>query len=181
MVAVTGADPEAGPLADALAGFPTGVVLLAVHDEEDGDAVITLSAFTSVSLEPPLVLVGVVAGSWMHEVLERTGSWAVSVLAVSHRSLAARFAAPQRPSPRVLLAGVPHGRGRHTGAIVLDEAVAVLECRTERQVEAGDHVLVFGSVLGATAAPQQADAQPPEIQPLVRVHHRYTGVRGEGR
>jgi len=152
-------------LRDALGRVPTGVVLVAALDEEDGDAVITATSFTSVSLDPPLVLVGVAAGSWMHEVLDRTGSWAVSVLAGRHQGLAARFAAPQRPSPRVLLAGVPHGRGERSGALVLDEAVAVLECRTEHTLEAGDHVLVIGRVLRATSA--------GDGSPLVRVRRQY--------
>ncbi|MGH8868249.1 MAG: flavin reductase family protein [Actinomycetes bacterium] len=166
------ADDSSG-VHDALARFATGVVLLAAHDEEDGDAVFTATSFTSVSHEPPLVLVGVTTGGWMHEVLDRTPEWAVSVLAESHRALAARFAAPQRPSPRILLTGVPHRHGEAAGALVLDGAVAVLECRTERQVEAGDHVLLLGRVLAARTP-------VPHLRPLLRLDHRYTVPRTEG-
>lgn len=160
-----GAPPD--ELAAALSRLASGVVLLTVHDEDEGDAAITATSFTSVSLEPPLVLVGVAGGTWMQEMLDRAGRWAVSVLAERHRSVAARFSAAQRPSPRVLLAGTTHHRGPFTGALVLDDALAVLECRSEQHVHAGDHVLAVGRVVAAQVG--SAEAQ----RPLVRFMRRY--------
>lgn len=161
-----GEAPRVEVVADALARLAGGVVLLTTHDDEEGDAAITATSFTSVSLDPPLVLVGVAADTWMHEMLDRTGQWAVSVLAERHRSVAARFAAAARPSPRVLLGGVPHHRARITRALVLDEALATLECRSEQHVPAGDHVLVVGRVV-------EAQTGTTEQGPLVRYMRRY--------
>jgi flavin reductase (DIM6/NTAB) family NADH-FMN oxidoreductase RutF len=159
-------------LAGALSRLAGGVVLLSTHDDEEGDAVITATSFTSVSLEPPLVLVGVAQGTWMQEMLDRTRRWAVSVLGDRQRSVAARFAAAQRPSPRVLLGGIAHHRAPLTGALVLDDALATLECRSEQHILAGDHVLVVGMVVAA-------DASAVEHAPLVRFRQRYSRLATE--
>jgi flavin reductase (DIM6/NTAB) family NADH-FMN oxidoreductase RutF len=155
---------------DALAQFASGVVLLATYDDDDGDAVMTATAFSSVSLEPPLVLVGVALGGWMQESLQRSATWAVSVLAEPQVSLAARFSTPQRPSPGMLLTGIAHHRGERSGAIVLDDAVAALECVTDRTVEAGDHALLIGRVVEVVHV-------RTGMQPLVHHARAYHGVR----
>lgn len=137
----------------ALGQLASGVVLVAAHDPEEGargeDIGMTATAFLSVSLEPPLVLISVRAGSRMDEVLERVDHWAVSVLAADQRTTAARFAMRGRVSDKLLFAEVPHRRGDASGAPVVDGALAAVECRTEQRIAAGDHTLVIGRVLEA--------------------------------
>lgn len=162
---MTGGGVPAADLVDALATFATGVVVVAVRDGRD-DIGTTLTAFSSVSLDPPMVLVGVDGTSYLSEVLQRCERWAVTVLAADQRALAGRFAAAGRPSARLLIAGEPHHRGSRSGALVIEGGAAALECEARQHVTAGDHVLFIAEVL----AVDYIDAERP---PLIRVNRRY--------
>jgi len=146
----------------AMSRLAAGVCLVSAHDPEEGargeDVGMTATAFLSVSLDPPLVLVSLRTGSRMDEVLERRPCWAVSVLAGNQRQAAGRFAMQGRLSDRLLFADLPHTRGAASGAPVVDGALAVVECRTVQRVPAGDHTLVVGAVL--TAATPAPGAEP---------------------
>jgi len=137
----------------ALGQLASGVVLLTAHDPEEGargeDIGMTATAFLSVSLEPPLVLVSVREDSRMDDALSRIDHWAVSVLAAEQRVTAARFAMKGRVSDRLLFADLPHERGAASGAPLVSDALATVECRTEQRISAGDHVLLIGRVLSA--------------------------------
>jgi flavin reductase (DIM6/NTAB) family NADH-FMN oxidoreductase RutF len=152
-------------LTDAVATFATGVVVVTVRDGRD-DIGTTLTAFASVSLEPPLVLISVAAESYLTEVLERCDRWAVTVLSAAQKALAGRFAAAGRPSARLLIASLPHHRGPRSGALVVEGAEAAMECETRQRVPAGDHVLFVAEVLSV-------DYIAADRQPLVRVNRRY--------
>jgi flavin reductase (DIM6/NTAB) family NADH-FMN oxidoreductase RutF len=146
----------------AMTRLAAGVILVTAHDPEDGprgeDVGMTATAFMSVSLEPPLVLVSVRVGSRMDELLERRPCWAVSVLSESQRHIAGRFALRGRISDRLLFEDVPYYRGEASGAPILGGALAILECETEQRVVAGDHTLIIGRVL--TARTPSADGGP---------------------
>ncbi|AEW94817.1 MULTISPECIES: flavin reductase family protein [Streptomycetaceae] len=137
----------------ALARLAAGVSLVTAHDPEEGargeDVGMTATAFISVSLEPPLVLVSLREDSRMDELLSRRDHWAVSVLSESQRHIAGRFAMRGRISDRLLFEDVAYRRGAATGAPLLGGALATLECRTTQRVPAGDHTLVIGLVLDA--------------------------------
>ncbi|GAA0947417.1 flavin reductase family protein [Actinocorallia libanotica] len=148
----------------ALASFATGVTVVTVREGRD-DIGSTVTAFSSVSLDPPMVMVGVAGSSYLSEVLHRRDRWAVTVLAASQRALAGRFAAEGRPSARLLLGGHPHHRGARSEALVIEGGLAALECETRLRIPAGDHVLVVAEVLGVDYAAKE--------EPLVRVHRRY--------
>ncbi|MEU6538120.1 flavin reductase family protein [Streptomyces sp. NPDC047000] len=145
----------------AMTRLASGVVLLTAQepplDPDDPtaprgeDAGMTATAFMSVSLDPPLVLVGLREGSRMDDLLAEQPLWAVSVLAESQRHIAGRFAMKGRISDRLLFADVPWTRGEASGAPLIGGALATLECRTEQRVTAGDHTLVVGRVLTARA------------------------------
>ena len=154
----------------ALGHLASGVVLLTAHDPEDGprgeDIGMTATAFLSVSLEPPLVMVSVREDSRMEEALTRVDTWAVSVLAADQRTTAARFAMKGRVSDRLLFADLPHRRGEASGAPLVDGALATVECRTEQRIPAGDHVLLIGRVLSALVP-------GPEQGPLVYFRGQY--------
>jgi flavin reductase (DIM6/NTAB) family NADH-FMN oxidoreductase RutF len=122
------------------------------------DVGMTATAFLSVSLDPPLVLVSLRTGSRMDDLLDEQPLWAVSVLSESQRHIAGRFAMKGRISDRLLFEDIPYVRGAATGALLVGGALATLECRTEQRVEAGDHTLVIGRVL--TADVPSADGGP---------------------
>ena len=148
----------------ALARLAAGVVLITAQEpplDENGrgeDVGMTATAFLSVSLDPPLVMVSVREGSRMDDLLDEQPLWAVSVLYESQRHVAGRFAMKGRISDRLLFADLPHTRGEASGAPLMGGALATLECRTEQRVPAGDHTLVIGRVLTATVP--NADGGP---------------------
>ncbi|MGW0117688.1 flavin reductase family protein [Streptomyces sp. NPDC003327] len=139
-----------------------GVVLVTAHDPDDGprgeDVGMTATAFLSVSLDPPLVLVSLRNGSRMDDLLAEVPVWGVSILAESQRHVAGRFAMKGRVSDRLLFADLPYTRGEESGAPLMGGALATLECRTENRVVAGDHTLVVGRVL--TVALPSGDGEP---------------------
>ncbi len=149
-----------------MACFATGIVVMTVRDERD-DIGATVTAFTSVSLDPPMVLVGIGRGSYLAEVLDRRDRWAVTVLGAGQRPLAGRFAAEGRPSARLLIAEEPHHRGRLTDALVIEGGLTALECATRTRVPAGDHMLYVAEVVGV-------DYLAPATPPLIRVNRAYT-------
>lgn len=134
----------------ALGRFACGVTVMTTV--VDGvDHALTASAFSSVSLDPPLVLVCVDHKNRFHDAMLAAGAWAVSILPESAQDAATWFATRGRP-----LAGqldkVPHHRGAVTGAALLDDALAWLECRTWRLHEGGDHSIVVGEVVWAAVS-----------------------------
>lgn len=157
----------------AMARLAAGVVLVTAHDDEDGPlgapAGMTATAFVSVSLDPPLVLLSVRTGSRMEELLQRQPHWAASLLAEDQRTIAGRFAMKGRLSDRLLFQEVPHTLGAHSGAPLVHGALAAVECRTEQRVPAGDHTLVVARVL---------DARLPAADggPLAYFQGRYRGL-----
>ncbi|MGD3108996.1 flavin reductase family protein [Streptomyces sp. YGL11-2] len=140
----------------ALSRLAAGVVLITAHDPDAGprgeDVGMTATAFLSVSLEPPLVMVSVRNDSRMDDLLAQQPLWAVSVLSGHQRQVAGRFAMKGRISDRLLFEDLPFVRGEASGAPLIGGALATLECRTEQRVVAGDHTLVIGRVLATTTS-----------------------------
>ena len=118
---------------------------------QDGVAhAMTANAFTSVSLDPPLVLVCVDKGVRMHDAVLDCGFWAVSVLADNHQPIAERFA----KSGRDLLSqfdGIGTAPGPKTGCLLIEGALSWLECKTWATYDGGDHTIVVGEVLSLGA------------------------------
>jgi flavin reductase (DIM6/NTAB) family NADH-FMN oxidoreductase RutF len=129
----------------ALARWASGV---AVVTAAAGDRIhgMTVSAFASVSLAPPLVLVCADKSSITLEVVEAGGVFAVNVLAVDQQALSDRFASKKDEHRR--FEGVPWRRGA-TGAPLLEGTVAALDCRVVAAHDAGDHVIYVGEVEAA--------------------------------
>ena len=149
----------------AMTRLAAGVVLVTAHEPAlapDGprgeDVGMTATAFMSVSLDPPLVLVSLREGSRMDDLLDEQPLWGVSVLSESQRHIAGRFAMKGRISDRLLFEDIPYVRGEASGALLVGGALATLECRTEQRIPAGDHTLVIGRVL--TAHVPSADGGP---------------------
>jgi flavin reductase (DIM6/NTAB) family NADH-FMN oxidoreductase RutF len=139
--------------------FATGIVVVTTP----GGHAMTVSAFASVSLDPPLVLFCAEKIARFHDAVVAEGSWAVSILAQDDEKTARWLATRGRPLDGQL-DGLAHHPGRITGAPVLDAALAVLECRTAAVHDGGDHSIIVGQVT-AVAGPEN----PPPRGPLV--HH----------
>lgn len=122
--------------------FATGVAVVTGRDGDGQTLGFTANAVVSVSLDPLLVLVGVDHASSSLPALRESGVFALSFLGASQKGLARRFAAETRAER---FAGVPI-RTEETGAPILEEALAWLDCRVWKEVEAGDHLLLIGEV-----------------------------------
>jgi len=130
---------------EAMAQFASGVTV--VTTVQGGvDHAMTASAFTSVSLDPPLVLVCVDKTTRFHQAVARSRAWGASVLTGPQEPLARWLAQRGRPLAGQL-DGHPHRRGEHTGAALLEEALCRLECRTWEMYDGGDHTIVVGEVV----------------------------------
>lgn len=128
-----------------LGQFATGVTVVTVRD---GDSVhgMTANAFSSVSLEPPLVLVCIGNQNRTLALIGQTGRFAVSVLAEEHENVSRHFAGA-RDIP-VDITFVEEG----VGTPVIKESLAWLDCSVWRLYDGGDHTIVVGRV-EALAAP----------------------------
>lgn len=142
-------------LRGALGRFASGVTV--VTTVLDGvDHAMTASAFTSVSLDPPQVLVCSQRTSRFHEAVMESGIWGVSILSDRGRAASAWFAHSGRPLEGQLDA-VPHHRG-DLGVPLLDASLAWLECRTIGAHDGGTHTILVGEV--TWAAVQDEDDDP---------------------
>jgi flavin reductase (DIM6/NTAB) family NADH-FMN oxidoreductase RutF len=124
-----------------LGRFASGVTILTTRDAESRDHGMTVSAFCSVSLTPPLVLACIDRTADMFEKLRGATYFGISILAEGQESLSRRFA--ELESNR--FDGVGYFRGE-SGVILLDDALAHLECKHVARYEAGDHAIHVGEV-----------------------------------
>jgi flavin reductase (DIM6/NTAB) family NADH-FMN oxidoreductase RutF len=107
----------------------------------------TANAFTSVSKEPPLVLVCVGREAVMHQRILSAGSFGVSVLGAQQEAVARYFSDRLRPLGLAQFDAVDWAPGRLTGVPLLGGALAWMECALQDAYPAGDHSIFIGSVL----------------------------------
>lgn len=131
---------SAASLRSAMASYPTGVTIVAARTDDGGLIGLTVNSFTSVSLEPPLVLVCLWHESTSHDPIIAAGGFAVSVLAASQGDIAMRFA--KRPSEG-RFDEVPW-KEAPSGHPVVEGASAWLDCSVHEVITAGDHSIVLG-------------------------------------
>jgi flavin reductase (DIM6/NTAB) family NADH-FMN oxidoreductase RutF/pimeloyl-ACP methyl ester carboxylesterase len=127
----------------ALGGFLTGVTVVATMQPDGSPRGFTANSFTSVSLDPPLVLVCIAKTASSCPVFSAAEGFSVSVLAEHHTNLSALFAskAPDK------FAGAAWTRGP-AGNPVLDDVAAWFDCTRHDVIEAGDHIILVGRVRG---------------------------------
>jgi 3-hydroxy-9,10-secoandrosta-1,3,5(10)-triene-9,17-dione monooxygenase reductase component len=106
----------------------------------------TVNAFTSVSLDPPLVLVCIGRERSIHDVIAGVGRFAVNILAEESQGLSDCFAGAPSELPRSGFCGAAYHTGR-TGVPILEAAVAHVECAVERVLDAGDHTIYLARVV----------------------------------
>ena len=110
----------------------------------------TVNAFSSVSLDPPLVLICIGRERSIHPVIASAGRFAVNILGEGSQQVSDCFAGAPSALPRSAFCDAPFHLGEH-GTPVLDAAIAHMECEVERSVDAGDHTIYIGRVVSATA------------------------------
>ena len=143
-------DPDS--FRSVLGRFASGITVITAIDGLNRDVGMTVSAFCSVSLHPPLVQACVDRAASMFDALQDAKFFGVNILADEQEALSRRFAAVES-SHR--FDGLGYTRGEN-GIVLLDDALAHLECRMYASHPAGDHMLFVGEVERAVAR----DARP---------------------
>ncbi|CAA9380223.1 MAG: Nitrilotriacetate monooxygenase component B [uncultured Pyrinomonadaceae bacterium] len=143
----------------ALGRFASGVTVVTARDASGRLHGITVSAFCSVSLEPPLILVCIDKNTGSHYALAETGSFVVNILRQDQQYVSDRFASylPDK------FEAVGYDLGIDD-LPVLEDALANLECRLVNSHDGGDHTIFVGQIERATIG---------DGEPLVYFHGNY--------
>ncbi len=128
-----------------LGRFATGVTVVTTRDER-GDHGMTVSAFSSLSLEPPLILICVANDATMTPVITSASHFGVNILSDGQEAMSRRFSSKLDDR----FAGLGFTRGEQ-GMIILDDVQAWMECRVVSQYAEGDHIIIVGAVERAHA------------------------------
>lgn len=153
-----------------LGRFATGVtVITTTHDGMKHG--MTANAFSSVSLNPPLILISVDKRANMHTLLTNGDSFCVNILA-AHREDWSGWWAGKAPKEGDQFAGIPHTT-KATGSPVLDECVAYIDCKIWARYPGGDHTLFLGEVQEAGLSDDAT------LQPLLFFSSRYRKLADE--
>lgn len=126
----------------AFGSFATGVTIVTTMDAQGQPCGFTANSFSSVSLEPPLVLVSIAKTAFGLATFADCKGFAINILAEHQRDLSNRFASKGTDK----FSGVDWQPGS-TGAPLLNEVVAWFDCENFQQIDAGDHVILIGKVL----------------------------------
>jgi flavin reductase (DIM6/NTAB) family NADH-FMN oxidoreductase RutF len=136
---------DARALRHALGRFATGVAVVTTRTPAGKLEGLTANSFSSVSLDPPLVLWCLQREAASAPSFAAAGMFAVNVLAAHQHTLSRHFATPTADK----FAGLRHAPGLG-GCPLLADSLAHFECRTENAVDAGDHTIIIGRVLRLT-------------------------------
>ena len=167
-----GATPDVSTFRAAMGSFPTGVTVVTVASGDGTMHGMTVNSFSSVSLDPMLVLVCLNEASRCAGLIERACAFAVNVLSAGQQDVSAWFAARHRPSGSRMFDGVPFESGV-TGCPILDEATASFDCRLRQLHRAGDHLIALGEVV--------ALMHRPHLEPLIFHAGTYKSLERESR
>ena len=130
---------------NALGKFATGVTVVTALDSSGQPRGITANSFSSVSLDPMLVLWSVDRSASSYDVFSTAERFAINVLTEEQRVLSQQFAATEH-NP---FDGIACSPGRD-GIPILADCAAVFECATEHRYDGGDHVILVGRVTAFT-------------------------------
>lgn len=126
----------------AFGSFATGVTIVTTLDKQGEPCGFTANSFSSVSLDPPLVLVSVAKSAYGLSIFTESQGFAINILSEQQRELSNLFASKGADK----FSGVGRQAGA-TGVPLLDDVVAWFDCENYQQVDAGDHVILIGKVL----------------------------------
>ena len=151
-------------LRDTFGRFATGVTVVSTVNESGEFFGLTANSFTSLSLDPPLVLFCLDYKALSFDAFRKTSNFVVNVLSEEQKELSAHFAR----------SSVDKWNGIefeiwHTGCPVLPQSIAVLECLTIARHEGGDHLIIIGQV-------DQIRYDENETKPLLFYKGRYGAI-----
>jgi flavin reductase (DIM6/NTAB) family NADH-FMN oxidoreductase RutF len=132
---------DTNDLRRAFASFATGVTVVTTQTRSDGPVGFTANSFSSVSLDPPLLLVCVANGLRSFPLFAEAQSFAVNILAEDQQEASRTFAS--RGADKF---GAVRWRAGETGSPLLDGVVAWFDCRVDKVVPAGDHSILIGQI-----------------------------------
>ncbi|HIF96393.1 MAG TPA: flavin reductase [Myxococcales bacterium] len=156
---------DANDKKQALRMIPYGLYVLTAESADGRVAASTVNWVTQASFEPPLVAVGVKADSGAHSIIKESKTFALNVLGKGQDSMAfAFFKSLDRDGNSI--GGEAFSSGE-SGAPVLTNAHAVLECKLVDTVEIGDHSLFVGEVIGA-GIPSDLEGRPDDTTLTLR-------------
>ena len=148
--------------------FVTGVTVVTTFDQAERPAGITVNALSSVSLDPPLVVVALDRRRFITPIVHAAGRYAVSILSEDQQALSDCFAGADVTPGRDEFCGASWTPGA-TGLPILDGAIASLECTVTGSYPVGDHDLFIGQVVAVA----NEEHHP---QPLLYYRRRYLRV-----
>jgi 3-hydroxy-9,10-secoandrosta-1,3,5(10)-triene-9,17-dione monooxygenase reductase component len=134
--------PDASTYRTVLGHFATGVVIVTAIEDTGEPVGMACNSFTSVSLDPPLVLFCAAKSSSTWPRIETSGKWAANFLDEDGEEVCRLFA--EKGADR--FARIAYSPGR-TGSPILEEALAFVDCETIDKHDAGDHVIVVGRII----------------------------------
>jgi flavin reductase (DIM6/NTAB) family NADH-FMN oxidoreductase RutF len=167
------ADPTAAPMdfippvaefRDAMRHLASGVSLVTTMGRDGRRQGMLATAVSSVTADPPTILVCVNRTATMHNALIESRNFCVNFLGQRHLELSRRFSSSEARESRF---DADHWTTLSTGAPVLDGALSALDCQLESAVEVGSHSVVFGKVVEIRVAP------PSVGKPLVYYDRQY--------
>ncbi len=163
------ADVSAADFKGALGSWASGVTV--VTTELDGMVYgITVSSFSSLSMDPKLILVSLMDTNHLPGMIKQSKKFSVSILAHGQDEISGYFATSGRDPAREFDGAIPV-RVSDIGCPVIEGAVSTLDCELEEAIQGGDHTIAIGRVVGAT--------WNPELQPLIYFRRAYRTVTGE--
>lgn len=139
-------------LRDVFGQFCTGVTAISTADPSGNRYGITVNSFSSLSLEPPLVMFAIIRDSDTLTPLRESGSFCVNILSAQQQEVSNRLAKKGGPEKMADLATTT----AVTGAPVIEGAIAYLDCALHELHDGGDHLIVVGEVKEASVMSQEA-------------------------
>jgi len=132
---------------NALGSYTTGVTVMTTFASDTGITAMTANSFTSLSLEPPLVMWSIDLGSTHFDIFNKTDTFAVNILGCDHKEISNTFARSGNDQVSTL-----EGFETSThGNPLLRDARAVFECEVFEKKAIGDHLVIVGKVLAFNA------------------------------
>ena len=153
-----------------LGRFASGVTVLTIRGAHGQPHGMTASAFCSVSLEPPLVLVCVDHNARTHQLMSKADFFGINVLRDDQREVSEYFARRERDSEQPGAERLVHYKETANGTPMLERSLAEIECRRVAAHEAGDHTVYVGQV---------EELHYHEGEPLIYFRGAYRALRAE--
>jgi 3-hydroxy-9,10-secoandrosta-1,3,5(10)-triene-9,17-dione monooxygenase reductase component len=157
---------EPDRLRRAFGMFATGVTIISAQHPVQGLVGMTVNSFTSVSLDPPLILFSLARTSYTLQPLLESPAFVVNILRDGQRALSHRFAHSGGEKWQGL-----SWRAAASGAPILAGCIAFFDCVHHAQYDGGDHIVLLGRVMAMDVE--------AEGEPLLYFHSRYRSIGQE--